>query len=48
MTRSFVRVPRPAAPVILALGGFGYKYIKEALEWSDDEQSDGSGAALAD
>jgi hypothetical protein len=24
-----------AAPVVLALGGLGYKYIKEALEWEE-------------
>ena len=26
----------PAAVVALALGGLGFKYVKEALEWTDD------------
>ena len=26
-----------AAPAVLALGGLGYKYVKEALDWTDDE-----------
>jgi len=26
-----------AAPAVLALGGLGYKYVREALEWSDEE-----------
>ena len=26
-----------AAPVAASLGGFGYRYAKEALDWDDDE-----------
>ena len=25
-----------AAPVALALGGLGFKYVKEALDWQED------------
>ena len=25
-----------AAPVVLALGGLGYKYVNEALTWEED------------
>lgn len=30
-----------AAPVVLALGGLGFKYIKEALDWEEDDGSSG-------
>jgi hypothetical protein len=26
-----------AAPVVLSLGGLGFKYVKEALDWVEDE-----------
>ena len=25
-----------AAPVVLVLGGLGFKYVKEALDWTED------------
>ena len=30
--------PVGAAPVALALGGLGFKYIKEALDWTEDDE----------
>ncbi len=26
-----------AAPVVLVLGGLGFKYVKEALTWEDEK-----------
>ena len=26
-----------AAPAVLAVGGLGYKYVKEALDWPGEE-----------
>lgn len=37
-----------AAPVALAFGGFGYKYVKEALDWSDEVEGPTKEFAKAD
>lgn len=29
-----------AVPVALALGGLGFKYVKEALDWSEEDEED--------
>jgi uncharacterized membrane protein len=37
--------PVGAAPTALALGGLGFKYVKEALDWKEDG-NDGDGTTL--